>query len=147
MHKKINTAILLAIVLFIWGLVAYRIWKWLRPEPQVSFSEQSDEPREVPAPATLNLNYRDPFLSDERSPEKTENNAHATMKLSEPQPLIKYKGLLRGKDGVQRAIIEYHGDISTVAIRESVAGVKIIEIMPESITVVWNGQLQTLDVQ
>lgn len=145
MNKKVNTVILLSLVLLIWGGVAFRIWKWVNPEHSVSHSDFVEMADDKTPPATLFLNYRDPFLSKGQNTVKTESPA--ARKASVPRPTIKYKGILRGKDGIQRAIVEYQGKISTLAKGESLVGVKIHEMAPESISIMWNGQLEILEVQ
>ena len=147
MNKKVNTVILLIIVLIIWGLVVFRIWKWLKPEQLVSCLAQTEAAHDMSAPAALILDYRDPFLSEERSPDKTGTVVSAVERTSVQPPSIKYKGILRGKDGVKRAVVECRGEISTPAAGESVSGMKIREITPESIAVIWDGQLQIFEVQ
>lgn len=148
MNKKVNTILLLSIVLFIWGLVAFRIWKWVKPEQPVSYPVQTETIDDKPLPAKLILNYRDPFLSAGYSNRKTETTAHSTRKhAAAPRPSLKYKGMLRGKDGIKRAIVEHQGEISTLAIGESLVGVEIIEIAPEEITVMWNKQREKIEVR
>ncbi len=147
MGEKINTIVLLAIVLIIWGLVAFRILKWLIPKHNVSYSERTESPPDMSAPATLNLNYKDPFLYEERSVGGTEAVAHKVERISKPMPSVKYKGSLRDKDGVKRAIVEFQGEISTLTEGESIVGIKIHEIAPDSISVWWNGQRQILGAQ
>lgn len=145
MNKKVNTVILLSLVLLIWGGVAFRIWIWVKPEHSVPHSDFVEMADDKTPPATLLLNYRDPFLSKGKNTATTV--APAARKASEPRPAIKYKGIVRGKDGIQRAIVEYQGKISTLAKGESIVGVKIHEMAPESISIMWNGQLEILDVQ
>lgn len=145
--KKVNTLVLLAVVLIIWGVVAFRVLKWLTPEHYVSDSGQTESSPDMSAPAALNLNYKDPFLYEERSIVGTEAVVHKVERISKPMPSVKYKGALRDKDGVQRAIIEFHGDVSILAIGESIAGMTIHKIAPEFLSIRWNGQLQTLEAQ
>lgn len=147
MNKKLHTIVLFAGVLIIWGLIAFRVWKWLRPEQAVLHSEQVDIQDDHPLPDTLILDYRDPFLPEEKHSAKVEMILDAVVKTSEPLPSVRYKGMLRGKDGVRRAIIEYQGQIFTLAKGVSLVGITIREISPESIFVMWNGKMQTIEVQ
>lgn len=117
----------------------------MKPEHSVSHSDFVEMADDKTPPATLFLNYRDPFLSNGQNTVKAESPA--ARKASVPRPTIKYKGILRGKDGIQRAIVEYQGKISTLAKGESLVGVKIHEMAPESISIMWNGQLEILEVQ
>lgn len=144
MNKKVNTVILLSLVLLIWGVVAFRIWKWVKPEHSVPHSDFVEMADDKTPPATLFLNYRDPFLSNGQNTVKAESPAARKASVPRPTIKIKYKGILRGKDGIQRAIVEYQGKISTLAKGESLVGVKIYEMAPESISIITSVQLNFL---
>lgn len=145
---KRQTMILLAIVVVsVWGMVAVRIWRWLRREDVPVSVKKEIAITETHQGDTLLLDYRDPFLSIRPAgfPSRTiQGREHRKMT---PMPTIGYKGTIRGADGKEKALIEYQGKIEALPAGSSVEGVLIVGISPESLTVQWEDRMQTIDVK
>lgn len=145
---KRQTMILLAIVVVsVWGMVAVRIWRWLRREGIPVLIKKEIAITETHQGDTLLLDYRDPFLSIRPVgfPSRTiQGREHRKKK---PMPTIGYKGTIKGTDGKEKALIEYQGKIEALPAGSSVEGVLIVGISPESLTVRWEDRMQTIDVK
>lgn len=148
MKSKTTIYLLIAAVLVIWGVIA---WKLFAP----SRVETSIVPPSVPKAAvtsdrdTLLLNYPDPFLK-KQSGASTYTTAPAKKKEPEPRlPKIReecqlrYIGHIRqGK--VRSCIVESGGAHRSVAMGESVDGFRLAKIFPDSLVFTKDGFSYTI---
>lgn len=142
MKKKATLVILIPLVILVWGLIGVRIWKMTRPEADPVPVGKAE--KKVAAPAvrdTLLLNYRDPFL-DRQAEKKKEvvRPAQTDYYYEEPAPQLRFKGTVRGKDGVVRAIVLVDDDWKALAKGDQVLGATIAGMEPDCLILSWKGK-------
>ena len=139
MANKRNTYILLPIVLIVWGLIAYKIYRQITPKAQRithKSGNYSYHPKTNTSTFTYTLHtaYRDPFLGI--LPKKHKKiTQKKNVKPAVKKPIIKhsfpkltYKGLVNPKAAKRESIfmIEINGKSELFKIGQSLSGVKLL---------------------
>ena len=143
MKSKTTVYLLIAAVMVIWGVIA---WKLFAPSRGEIYTARPPAPETVVASErdTLILDYPDPFLK-KRPGASTHTTVPAKKKEPEPQPpkireecQLRYIGhIRRGK--VRRCIVESGGAHHSVATGESVDGFRLAKIFPDSLVFTKDG--------
>lgn len=148
MRKKLLLVALVIAVLAVWGLVGFRIWNLARPEITESVkTEKKTESQSIPKD-TLRLDYRDPFLESGKAKTVVLSEKVATI----PKPLVqmpplKYKGMVKGKDGTVKALVESKGEVVSLAKGTVLEKVRVVEIGPEHIQVQFGNETHLIKVR
>lgn len=141
MKKKVTLVILIPLVVLVWGLIGVRIWKMTRPEADPVPVGKAVKKVAPPAQRdTLLLDYRDPFL--DKYVEKKKETVHKVQEYyyEEPAPQLRFKGTVRGKDGMTRAIILVDDDWKALAKGDQVLGATIVGMEPDCLILNWKGK-------
>lgn len=149
MKRKRLTAVLLVLVLVVWGAVFWRVF-WERSRAQ-------QEPEAGPGPTalappvappepkdTLLLNYRDPFLGTPLAqqpgrtlagePDKARKTAHSAVDPPTPWPEIRYQGMVRAvKNGKATALIRIAGKEHLVGLGERPNDLRVVLFTTDSL--------------
>lgn len=139
MATQKNTYLLLVIVLVIWGLIAYKIYRHIAPKDRISTGNTghySYHPHTASDTFTyvLHTGYRDPFLGT--LPKKHKKMIHKKHtkpplkknKIKHPFPGLTYRGLVNPKTAKRERIfmIEINGKNELFKIGQRVSGVKLL---------------------
>ncbi len=148
MRKKLLLVALVVAVLAVWGLVGFRIWNLTRPKITESVkTEKRSETHSIPKDS-LRLDYRDPFLESGNAkaivPEK---KVAAIPEHPVQMPPLKYKGMVKGKDGTVKALVENKGDVVSLAKGAMLEKVRVVEIEPEHILVQFGNETHLIRVK
>ncbi len=139
---------LVTVVLAVWGLVGFRIWNLARPEIMESVkTEKKTESQYIPKDS-LRLDYRDPFLESGNA--KTIAHAEKVAAIPESSaqmPPLMYKGMVKGKGGTVKALVENKGEIVPLAKGAMLEKVHVIEIEPEHILVRFGNETHLIRVR
>lgn len=148
MRKKLLSLALVIAVLAVWGLVGFRIWNLTRPEiTQSAKTEKKTEDHSIPNDS-LRLDYRDPFMESGKAKIVVPTEKVAAIPESPAQmPPLKYKGIVKGKDGTVKALVENKGEIVPIAKGGMLEKVRIIEIEPEHILVRFGNETHLIRVR
>lgn len=162
MKNKKLVYVLLPLVVLIWGIIVYRIFTSINPDsPNVTGRQSSlvtdTLQKNVPDTFTIVANYRDPFLGAlPVAPSKPGFSVTKPVaKAPEPPketipvlwPSLSYSGMVRNKDSKkQMALIQINNSMHSMQINETVAGVQLLGIYPDSIIVVFNKQKKTIKI-
>ncbi len=148
MRKKLLMGALVMAVLAVWGLVGFRIWNLARPEITESVkTEKKTESQSVPRDS-LRLDYRDPFLESGKA--KTIVLSEKVAAIPKPpvqMPPLKYKGMVKGKDGTVKALVESKGEVVSLAKGAVLEKVRVVEIEPENIRVQFGNETHLIRVR
>ena len=149
MKKKLMVGALSAAVLLVWGLIGFRVWGILKPhEEQRSYDLNVNTlPARPIVRDTLLLNYRDPFLDKVMKMEKTNVLPVRVTTHKRPAPQMSYKGMMRGRDGKRKALIQVGSELESIAVGESVEGARVIAMDSECVTVRWEGETLKFNIQ
>lgn len=148
MKKNVTLVALIVCVILIWGLIGVRVWKMTRPE-EVSRPIGEIEEKKVQGEAldTLLLNYRDPFL-ERRAVIHKESVQEITKPAPESSaPQVLFKGLMRGKDGKDLALIMVDNEWRMLTLGEQVQDARILEIKPKHVVLDWRGKRLIVEAQ
>lgn len=119
-----------------------------RPEiTQSAKTEKKAEDHSIPNDS-LRLDYRDPFLESGKAKIVVPTEKVAAIPESPAQmPSLKYKGMVKGKDGTVKALVENKGEIVPIAKGGMLEKVRIIEIEPEHILVRFGNETHLIRVR
>lgn len=150
-NKKINY-ILLPAVFIIWAAILYRIFSVIKaPDSPVQDSSNfvRDENQEEDSSFQLIANYRDPFEGKTfqlvKSPSEGVSNVRVAAPPKNEKPgidwtTIQYLGTIkRQKDNSSVALVKISGKTNMLGKGEEMGGVKLLQIMKDSIQVQYNG--------
>lgn len=148
MRKKLLLVALVIAVLAVWGLVGFRIWNLACPEITESVKTgKKIEFNSVPKDS-LRMDYRDPFLESGNA--KAIVPAEKVAAIPEHpvnMPPLKYKGMVKGKDGTVKALVENKGEIMPLAKGAMLERVRVVEIEPEHIMVQFGNETHLIRVR
>ena len=142
-NSKTTVYILLPAVIFIWGLIFYRIFGGVDTASVKQLSRREAIPtrqKEILGEATfqLDLTYADPFLGGKakRKEDKTESTITAeTSPTPEPAlPLVEYRGCIANQRGIT-AYLVVNGQVNLCGKGQELEGLQIIEIREDSLWV------------
>ena len=143
-HKKI-TYLLLPLVAVIWGIIFYRIFSAVSPEPilPVGGSILTSKTINTSIPDTFSIiaNYRDPFLgkvvqvkdsaSGKVKPPKTEK-----VVIPKQWPSLSYGGIIKNqKSGKQFVLVNINGEGNLMKTGDEVSGIQLLKVYKDSIEV------------
>lgn len=154
MGSKLKTYILLALVLGIWGGIAYKIFSGLNPEqestPSQNFNVAFKKP-EVTKTVKFDIKplSRDPFLGTlliQRPPKKIKKK---TLVKPKTQWLpIQYNGVIQKDDGsVKLYIISINGQQRILKKNQSFKDVTVIKGSNNEVTLQFKGEKKTFNKQ
>lgn len=107
-RSNIGTLLLILAAAAIWGVVGYRVYRWVAPvEAPAVKPVAPKERRQKPARNSLLLNYPDPFLGEVRKTKEPVLENQFRQMPERTMPAIAYKGLIRDADGSLKAMITY----------------------------------------
>lgn len=148
MRKKLLLVALVIAVLAVWGLVGFRVWNLARPEVTQSVKTEKKTETHFVTKDSLRLDYRDPFLESGNAkaivPEK---KVAAIPEHPVQMPPLKYKGMVKGKDGTVKAIVENRGEVVFFAKGAMLERVRVVEIEPEHILVQFGNETHLIRVR
>lgn len=135
-------------VLAVWGLVGFRVWNLARPEiTESAKTEKKAETYSIPKDS-LRLGYRDPFLESGNAKIIVPAEKVAAVPESSAQmPPLKYKGMVKGKDGTVKALVENKGEVVSLAKGAMLEKVRVVEIKPEHILVQFGNETHLIRVR
>lgn len=148
MRKKLLLVTLVIAVLAVWGLVGFRVWNLARPEVTQSVKTEKKTETHFVTKDSLRLDYRDPFLESGKAKIVVPTEKVAAIPESPVQmPPLKYKGMVKVKDGTVKALVENKGEIVPIAKGGMLEKVRIIEIEPEHILVRFGNETHLIRVR
>ncbi|OFX59726.1 MAG: hypothetical protein A2W97_06805 [Bacteroidetes bacterium GWE2_40_63] len=155
MKSKKTIYLLLPLVLGIWGLVGYRIYRMTRTDigsfdnlkKNALVSDSVQYQKQIP----LKLNYPDPFLKEaEVASEEKLQNEFASLFSTNPQPekklvtwpTIAFKGMVNsGNEGL--GILEVEKKRQLMSVGESFGEYQIVGLYADSIVIAFNNETKT----
>ncbi|TAI48499.1 hypothetical protein [Flagellimonas allohymeniacidonis] len=151
MGKNIKTYILLGVVLIIWGVIAYRIFATLSPEPQKqnSFVAKSYAPMEMAARDTFSIkaDYRDPFLGTLTSSKPKKTPQAKVVKREIPSIDVRYTGSMYNSSTKKRIyFVTINGQQHLLEKGRSVAKITLVRGSEGSITYRYHGVLKKVSL-
>lgn len=139
-RSKITTPLLTLAAIAVWCIVGYKIYRWISPkEIPVASVMPPKVDKDSQARDSLLLNYRDPFLGSIRETRVADNNDSPVPAQEPVMPVLAYKGLIRDRDGIVKAMVSHNGRIDGYARGKVIDGVRVEEITGEYIIVKWRG--------
>ena len=148
MRKKLLLVALVIAVLAVWGLVGFRVWNWTRPEIAQSVKTEKKKESNSVTKDSLRLDYRDPFLESRNAKTVVLSEKVAAIPEHPVQmPPLKYKGMVKGKDGTVKALVESKGEVVSLAKGAVLNKVRVVEIEPEQIRVQFGNETHLIRVR
>ena len=140
MRGRISTIVLIIAATAIWSVVGYRIFRWISPKKDVVPVITTPHAQvEVNGYDTLMLNYRDPFLDDNNSFDVVDGSFDSVAADESSMPVLEYKGLIRGGDGIVKAMIIHDGHLDGFSKGAVIDGLHLTEVAADYIIVQWKG--------
>lgn len=144
MNKKQKTYALLIVVLVIWGLIGYNIYRYLNPieerQPVATPKRNTTSIEPVPKDTLIIPNYRDPFLGKVFLSKRNNRNP-VTNSLKFPS--IMYHGLVEGSR-VKSYIISIENQQELLKLGQTFLDVKLISANAKAITISFKGARKTI---
>lgn len=148
------TYLLLILVLALWAAVFRKVFSHLsRPDPVPAAERPTGERKLPPARPELRLDYRDPFLEEEKPRAPTPSRRVAS---SEPQPQpetpseepppLQFKGVIRQGKALY-AMISVGATTGIVAPGDSVGGYRVRSVAADSVQVQKGRKIYSLHPQ
>lgn len=145
--------ILLPVVFIIWGLIIYRLVKYVgqgnTPVPIPAFTGINFEPEKLQEDTfSITANYRDPFLGAVKKvaaftgpPKPAKAAPKPVTKPEIPWPTIIFKGLIKNKDAKKTyALLTINGKTKSFSDKEEWQGIKIQSVAKDSVVLIYNKQ-------
>ena len=145
-QNKKTLIILVPAVLFIWGLIAFRIFKAIE-QPDLSMPQARVTPvveiQEDTTKYTLSLNYQSPFREsvsqskynkkrEPKNPKQETKVKHTVTKAPIRWPRLNYQGLI-SREGSALCLVEIDAQLFFMAKGEEQKGVKLLAVTNDSI--------------
>lgn len=153
MKKNNKTYLLLAVVIGIWGVIAFKLLSGSNSESDRMTEVASNEvfvPKQLKQRDTFSLavNYRDPFLGTIHAPKKVKKRTiKKTVKKAVPQKAISYTGFITDKSSKQKIFfVTIEGQQHLMGINETVQEVKLVRGTKDKIKVRCNGTTRTISL-
>ncbi len=154
MKKNTKTYLLLAIVLIIWGTIAYRIFSSLSSDtgPEVKVNLQYFKPKPIAARDTFSISgdYRDPFLGTIYGNKEKITTTKKPPKVQEsvPDRDIRYTGLITDASTKQKIFfVGINGQQHLMGTGDKIDGVTLLSGTLETITVKDGAKSRTITLQ
>ncbi len=145
--------ILLPVVFIVWGLIIYRLVKYVgqgnTPVPIPAFTSVNFEPEKLQEDTfSITANYRDPFkvatpqfqkqVSAVTSPSFNKNKANSAPTPAEPS--IIFNGIIKNKKSNKTiALFKINGKRRLLSVGEGADGIKLIVVNSDSASYIWKG--------
>lgn len=151
--------ILLPIVAIVWGLIAYRVVKYVGQSntltPTLPVTEIKFEPEKFEADTfSILANYADPFEADMHLASSssiaiphipTVNQPVQTQAEKQSEPTVLYNGMISNKKWKRTfALLKVNGKQNLLMINETANNIKLLKISPDSIIVLSSGKKRTI---
>jgi len=156
MKSKKAVYILLPIVLILWVIIFYRIFTSRNSEPGIVLTNNNLSENYVPQQIetdTFNIvaSYRDPFLGKTvtKNPSITKSQIKRKPVKNKPVksirwPSITYGGMIKNqKSNKLVAIVKINGQDNLIMEGKEFSGVKIQKVFPDSIRIIYQGEVRT----
>ncbi len=132
MKKNQRTYLLLALVLGVWGLIAYRVFGVINPnptKPEQLVVSNNFKPQGLKERDTFSIvaDYRDPFLGTAPVAKKTKTSTIKTLKMEAPTKSISFTGFVadpNSKNNIFFVTIE--GQQYMMGIKEVIQDVELL---------------------
>lgn len=157
MKNKKNIYFLVPTVLFIWGIIGYRIIKTINPAPKTIVTTNIAvhfKPNKVNAtvPYTINPNYRDPFLGKITSPKKKTKKVATKPRVTKKEvvfPKIIYKGVVSPKTAKNPPIflVQINGEQNLLKLKGEAQQVSLISGNEKEVVLEYKRKRQTFSIQ
>ena len=158
MKNKKLTYFLIALVVFVWGLIFYNIFKGVfnGNKNYVIANIQKKKVKDIiitPDTFTIKANYRDPFLTKTYVAKKTKKKIVKKPVIKKPiepkppirWPVIKYLGSIKNqKTNKEVAIININGKEKLISVGDTVTGVRLLKIYGDSVQVVYQKEKKVI---
>ena len=153
MKKQNKTYLLLAVVLGIWGIIAFKFFAAANPGNTEIAQVETDAvfvPRQVKERETFTIlaNYRDPFLGTVQAPKKKVKKATSTgvkKKKVVPSKSIQFTGFITDKNSRQKIFfVTVDGQQQMMSAGDVFQEVKLLRGTKSAITVTHNGNRQSI---
>jgi hypothetical protein len=146
--------ILLPLVAVVWGIIIYRIIKYVGQEntaiAELTLNEIKFEPEKFQNDTfSILANYRDPFLgsasierANSHSPSRTTSSPASTSSLQPKAktPTIIFKGIVKNKKSDKTiAVLKINDRTKMLAKGQTVDGIQLLNVSRDSIQVAYNG--------
>jgi len=151
--KQNKTYILLAVVLGIWGSVAFKFFAAANPSNKEITEVNSDlvfVPKQIKERElfTIAANYRDPFLGRVQAPKKKIKKSKSSVVKSKkviPTKSIQYTGFITDKKSKQKIFfVTVDGQQQMMSLNDTFQEVKLVRGTKTSIRVRYNGSIQNV---
>lgn len=156
MGSKKKTYILLTVVILVWGLIGFRIYKAVKPAiPKIKTSDKiaSFKPINVIKNDTFSLksDYRDPFLGTFAIKKRTQKTTKKKTKLKPEKitkiifPKIRFKGIIAPKNNnAKRFIIKINANKVLFKLLETHQEIKLLKGDDKEVVVLYKGEQKTI---
>ncbi len=153
MKNRNNSFLLVLVVILVWGIIGYKVYKVKYPSNESFHIENSTTafiPEEIieAKQFTIKLNYRDPFLGNLEE-KKQKNKSKYILNKSITFPKIYYKGMLSSKGKVSKTIffVMINGKELFLSAGEQEEGVKLLKGSHKEIKVSFKNIKKTIPIQ
>lgn len=152
LKKNKKTYLLLAAVVAIWGIIAFKFFSAANPSTQEIAEVTSDQifvPKQMKEREifTIVANYRDPFLGTVQAPKKKvrKSSSRAAKKKAIPTKSIQYTGFITDKSSKQKIFfVTVDGRQQMMSVNDMFQEVKLVRGSKNSIKVKYNGSTQNI---
>lgn len=153
MKNKKNIYFLVPAVLFIWGIIGYKIYATINPSDDTVMTKNTTldfKPEEIKEVEkfTINANYRDPFLGKSEAIKATKHVSNKIAPIIE-FPSIIYKGMIAPKQSNRTTIflVTINNAQQFLSIGKQVDGVKLLNGNSKEITISFQKTKKTVPIQ
>jgi len=149
--KNVKTYLLLALVLFIWGVIGYKVLSSITPEPEentlavtTTFKPQSIKEKDT---FSIIADYRDPFLGTVKK--KTIKKRKPTVKKNTiPEITVAYTGHISGASLKEKVFfVTINGKQELMSINNTINDVTLISGSKTKIKVSVKKKIRTIPLQ
>lgn len=150
MKKEKKTYLLLVIVLAIWGVLGFQIFKAVNPSEDVLPIYANTEKIDIIKPKkrdtfSLLANYRDPFLGIMPKSNTPKKKKIQPKKEALPEKSIAYTGFItEGKSGNKVFFLTIEGQQQILSKNQEFNGVKLLSGNAEKVRVKSNGKIRNI---
>lgn len=154
MKSKKNIYLLVSAVLFIWGVIGYKIYATLNPEDTIELTQHNVvnfKPAAIKEvdKFTINANYRDPFLGKlvTKKTQKEANKKKGAPVIQFPQ--IIYKGMIAPKGSNQKEVffVTINNTQQFLSVGKQIDGVHLLNGNNKQIIISFQNSKKTIQIQ
>lgn len=152
MKKQQKTYLLFLLVIIVWSMIGYRMYKSLYVTKETFASENFRDSIFIPEkikerePYSIEVNYRDPFLGKLSVLKKKKKTTKKVIKKeSVVFPSILYHGVVEG-GGVKSYVISINNRQKMLKLRETIESVKLLRAREDKIFISFKGIRKTIEL-